>query len=75
MDALLILGGFFLLLGMYFWLALRAFAHGAGWRLLSLLLPLTLLKDKKRGWSVAGDRYPPRSEPGRPADGAKPLKS
>lgn len=43
MDALLILGGCFLLVGSFFWLALRAFARGAGWGLLCLLPPLTLL--------------------------------
>lgn len=42
MDALLILGGFFLLLIALFWLALRAFAQGAGWGLLCLLPPLTV---------------------------------
>ena len=43
MDALLILGGCFVLVGSFFWLALRAFARGAGWGLLCLLPPLTLL--------------------------------
>ena len=43
MDALLILGACCLLLISLFWLALRAFARGAGWGLLCLLPPLTLL--------------------------------